>query len=335
MEIFVSHSSKDADIAAAIVEMLRAALNIPSVEIRCTSVNGYRLETGISTDEQLRQEIHEAKVLIGLITSESLKSYYVLFELGARWGAGNFLAPVLAGVNSRDLPGPLTGRNAINCSDPGQIHQLVDDIAKQLGRVTDKYSSYAKYIDQLSKLSKRRSKPLRETNKSLKKVASLEQSNTTKTQQIPVDSGHRLPVNNISRLEVITEFKKVREYNDLIQYNLAITVLNKEGGKAEDYRIEVEFPRAFLNEMSIYAVEVPERRTQTHRFFRITNRHHMKHVLYAGDSIPMFSIDYSVNAEIARTDAMKETLRIAAYLGDDIVRQVVRPMTEVAEFLGK
>jgi hypothetical protein len=74
LDIFISHSSQDVDIAELLIELLRAALNIPVNRIRCTSIRGYKLRAGASTDESLRKEVHNSRVLIGLITSASLQS---------------------------------------------------------------------------------------------------------------------------------------------------------------------------------------------------------------------------------------------------------------------
>jgi TIR domain-containing protein/HEAT repeat protein len=155
LDIFISHSSKDKDVAEALINLLRDALSLPASSIRCTSVDGYRLPAGASTDEQLRQEIYTAKVFLGLITPTSFQSTYVLFELGARWGARLPLAPVLAsGANADTLRAPLSGLNALSCDVPAQVHQLVDNIAAILKVNLGSVASYQKYVDALIQQSK-------------------------------------------------------------------------------------------------------------------------------------------------------------------------------------
>jgi hypothetical protein len=156
LSVFISHGSKDEKLAEALVELLRNALNIPSDEIRCTSVNGYRLPAGAPTDEVLRREVRVSKTFIGLITPSSMESAYVMFELGARWGAGLHLVPLLgAGAGARYLRGPLGALNALKCSDAAQVHQLVDDVAKLLdiGERTPT-AAYQAYVDRLIVASK-------------------------------------------------------------------------------------------------------------------------------------------------------------------------------------
>jgi len=57
IDVFISHSSQDAAIAKALIDLLRISLGIPSEKIRCTSVDGYRLPVGASTEQQLRNDL--------------------------------------------------------------------------------------------------------------------------------------------------------------------------------------------------------------------------------------------------------------------------------------
>lgn len=153
-DIFISHSSRDREIAEALVELLRAALSLPSDRIRCTSVNGYKLPLGASTEEQLRQEVGIARVLVGLITPASIRSAYVSFELGARWGARMPIFPLLAaGADSSFLKGPLSGFNALNLANRADIHQMIEDIAGKLGMSVVNLSSFQKHIEKLVETS--------------------------------------------------------------------------------------------------------------------------------------------------------------------------------------
>ncbi|MFQ5632999.1 MAG: toll/interleukin-1 receptor domain-containing protein [bacterium] len=154
LDIFISHSSRDKKIAEALIEFIRAALGISPRKIRCSSVSGYRLRVGLNNDAQLRKEVHHSKILIGLITRSSIYSAYVLFELGARWGAAKPMFPILAcGVEASLLSGPLKGINSINCDEPAQLHQLIDEIASLLGIAKESPAAYQKNIDLLVKLS--------------------------------------------------------------------------------------------------------------------------------------------------------------------------------------
>src|ERR1700688_1595779 len=146
LSIFISHSSKDADLALALIDLLKAGLGLMSDQIRCSSVDGYRLPVGVNTEGKLREEVNAAKVVVGLITPSSLASYYVMFELGARWGANLFLAPLLAGVKASELSGPLGLLNALSANNEAQLHQLLEDISKHLGLRLQPAASYVRHV---------------------------------------------------------------------------------------------------------------------------------------------------------------------------------------------
>lgn len=150
LALFISHASADEEIAAALVDLLQGALNLPNNLIRCTSLNGYRLPSASSVDERLRHEVYEARTFVGIITPRSIQSIYVLFELGARWGAGRHLAPVLAGgADAKALKGPLSNISALRCDDHAQIQQLVRELASSLGRTKNDSDSYDAKINSL------------------------------------------------------------------------------------------------------------------------------------------------------------------------------------------
>ena len=156
IDIFISHSSKDVKVVEALLDLLRAALNLPASRIRCTSVDGYRLPVGASTDDQLRREVRDALVFIGVISQASIESAYVLFELGARWGSQLHLSPVVVTEADKSyLRGPIAGLNALSCDSPAQLHQLVSDIGQNLKVASAQPATYQKHIDLLVRQSKK------------------------------------------------------------------------------------------------------------------------------------------------------------------------------------
>jgi len=148
--VFISHSGRDADLAEALIDLLRTAIGLTAEGIRCTSVDGYRFKVGADTDAQLKKEVKSSKAFIGLITPSSIQSAYVLFELGARWGAELHLSPILArGADSSFLRGPLAKLNALNAVEEGQMHQLVNDVANELGKKPANAAVYGKALQKL------------------------------------------------------------------------------------------------------------------------------------------------------------------------------------------
>ena len=150
--IFISHSSQDVKIARALVQLLLLAFEIRPEAIRCTAVDKFGLHAG-SQIQRLKKEIYEAKVFIGLITPSSLQSVYVLFELGARWGARRQIIPLLAGGTKPNLlKVPLRDIHALDCKRWQQIQQLIVEISDAL-KITTR-AGYEVGIDELIRVSK-------------------------------------------------------------------------------------------------------------------------------------------------------------------------------------
>lgn len=154
IEIFISHSNKDEKIAEALTELLKNALEIDPQAILCTSVEGHRLAVGVRTSDRLKEELLNAKSFVALLTPHSLRSTWVLFELGARWGRGSHLAPLLAGgLTAEQLGGPLPDINALSCTSEGDLHGFVQDIASLVGVKTRAAKIYTRYLKRLVECS--------------------------------------------------------------------------------------------------------------------------------------------------------------------------------------
>jgi hypothetical protein len=76
-----------------------------------------------------------------------------MFELGARWGANLFSAPLLAGVRPGELRGPLSLLNVLSANNEAQLHQLLGDISKQLGLTVQNPASYVGRIPTVKRLA--------------------------------------------------------------------------------------------------------------------------------------------------------------------------------------
>ena len=142
------------ELVSALVSLLQKAMRLSSDEILCSSLDGYRLPAGVSTNETLRIEVHESELLVGLITPNSLRSLYVAFELGARWGSDRPMIPLLAsGIFPEDLEGPLAGINALRCDNDSQVNQLIEEASSHLGISPEKSSSLVNEVKGLVQLS--------------------------------------------------------------------------------------------------------------------------------------------------------------------------------------
>lgn len=155
--LFISHSSHDQKTAALLIDLFRSALDLPAEAIRCTSVEGHRLEGGVETAPTLRIEIRDCEAFIGLVSGASIESAYVLFELGARWGAEKHLLPLLAPkADPSMLRGPLSGLNALSCNNAADLHQMVVELGKLLDVKVEPPAAYQRRIDEILLLSARK-----------------------------------------------------------------------------------------------------------------------------------------------------------------------------------
>lgn len=119
-------------------------------DIRCTSVAGHKLPVGSDTATALRDELSESSVVIGLITSTSVDSSWVLFELGATWGARRHLKPILTDeIEYKDLPGPLSGSHAARLSNKGDLSQCIEEVTNIVGATSRSRAKIDKAIDDL------------------------------------------------------------------------------------------------------------------------------------------------------------------------------------------
>ena len=149
IQIFISHSSHDVDLAQAFIDLLRGCIEqIPTSAIRCTSVPGYKLDAGDHASEKIRSEIQTTKSFVGLLTKDSLKSSYVLFELGARWGMNSSIAPFLGpGVTHSDIPSILSERHVPALNNKEDVAHEVEKIANECGFSRTSISLFNRAID--------------------------------------------------------------------------------------------------------------------------------------------------------------------------------------------
>ena len=150
MKVFVSHSSMDEPLVEALVELMRSSLRLSASDIRCSSVDGHRLSGGARTEETIRSEVNSADSFVVVLSSYSISSLWVAVEIGARWGAGKPLLPLLAPQASTDLlKGPLTNIIALRCDSRNQLHQFVHDLAAQMSISIEPPAVYNQYIERI------------------------------------------------------------------------------------------------------------------------------------------------------------------------------------------
>ena len=153
-KIFVSHRHKDHEIAKALTETIRNAFEVEPREIRCTSVQPYRLPFGKNTAERLRDEIGKAQVVLGILSPDTAESSYVMFELGAAWSQRIYTCPLLSrGAEFGHIPGPIFDLAPARLWEASDCHQLLDNLEAELdlGRSRDTQGAVSERITALTK----------------------------------------------------------------------------------------------------------------------------------------------------------------------------------------
>jgi hypothetical protein len=155
VDIFISHSSHDVALATAMIDLLRAALGLAREAIRCTSVPGYQLAGGAEVDAVIRREAVCSRLFIALVTPASLRSPYVLFELGARWGilSERALIPIVAGMDAERVPRPLASLNLIDASNREKLHHFVDEVGRILKAEVRRAVEYVGKLEETARLA--------------------------------------------------------------------------------------------------------------------------------------------------------------------------------------
>lgn len=154
-DVFISHASQDRALAAAVVALLRWALNMQADRILCTSLDGYRLPGGRDADEALREAVLSAKTLVGIVSPASGRSAYVQAELGGRWVTRKHMIPVTAGgVSPSQVRGPVGRLNALDLSTRGGVLQLISDLGTELEIEPERPPVFAENVDRVVRESK-------------------------------------------------------------------------------------------------------------------------------------------------------------------------------------
>jgi TIR domain len=134
IRIFISHAAVDAKLAKALIDLIESGLDAPDGTIRCTSVDGYKLDGGDSAPDVLRDNLKGSAVVLGLLTKAGLASPYVLMELGAAWGFKTTAIPLLApGVPFADLPGPFKEVHALRLDYEPDMAGFLATIGRRTG----------------------------------------------------------------------------------------------------------------------------------------------------------------------------------------------------------
>lgn len=136
-KIFISHSTIDRRIADGVVQLMLGAFRIDDVDIICSSVDGHRLKAGTRFSD-LKREI-EGAVVIVLATANSIRSEWVLAEMGAAWATAKHSIIMCGnGLTREDIRGPFRDTLILNLGDKNSIETLISTLEIELIDVKSK-----------------------------------------------------------------------------------------------------------------------------------------------------------------------------------------------------
>ena len=131
--IFISHSSKDKNIAKAIVDLIADGIGVPEKEIFCSSVEGHKIPSGQDFLLYIKNEMEQPKIVILLLTRSYWKSEFCLCEMGAAWVKSHQIFPILVPpLNNNDLKAVLSTTQAFQIDDKFGYNDIRDYLSQEL-----------------------------------------------------------------------------------------------------------------------------------------------------------------------------------------------------------
>lgn len=110
VQLFLSYSRSD----LALASLLRQQVEAQGHRVWQDTE---RLLAGDSIDAKLRRTLRTSDGYMVLLTPNSLKSSWVMIELGGSWLSGIPLFPIISGISAAKLPGPLRDLNFCEFSE--------------------------------------------------------------------------------------------------------------------------------------------------------------------------------------------------------------------------
>ena len=144
-QVFISHASPDASYITPLVDLLKShfSLSVDKGEILYTSLPETGLNNDVLFNDELRQAIHEAKIVIVVISKNYISREYSLCELGAIWAMNktSFLFNH-QNIQRNELPELSVGKKYDTFDSEGLDH-LCDKMAELEFKPKDKsYSAW-------------------------------------------------------------------------------------------------------------------------------------------------------------------------------------------------
>ena len=182
LKVFISHSSKEADLARIIKQHLKSDF-LGMVDSFVST--GSDIPAGQEWLKRIRAALNESQIVIVLCSKESVAEPWINFEAGAGWLIKNDIIPIChSGFRAGDLRGPLRVFQAIEASSKEGLEQLYTTLAEKIDTAIPRPNK--KFINDVKRyetehLARAESKEIAETSK---EIRGIEQPNATETKEL-------------------------------------------------------------------------------------------------------------------------------------------------------
>jgi hypothetical protein len=127
-KVFISHSSKDADIVEEIVELLEV-IGLSNREIFCTSFEGYGLNLGDNFLEKIKENLSSKNLVLFILTENFFNSPVCMCEMGATWILSQEHIPILIPpLDYSDIKGVISSTQGFKINEILKINSLKEMI---------------------------------------------------------------------------------------------------------------------------------------------------------------------------------------------------------------
>ena len=127
IRLFISHSERDEVLVRPLYQWLQSGLGLNDEEIRCTSVEN--IDVGDPAITKLRDDMEAAQVVVGLLTSHSLRSHWVGIEMGASWLKQRLFGVRGPGMRPQDLPTPIRNFVTVGYCENKSMGRMLERLA--------------------------------------------------------------------------------------------------------------------------------------------------------------------------------------------------------------
>lgn len=131
VEVFISFVHEDQEVAETVQNFIEAVLRVNTF----VSCDKWAIFAGEHWLERIKNALESARVVVLLLSGDSMVRPWVNFEAGAAWLQGTVIIPVcFKNLKPSDLPKPYSSFQAIDfCGEMDDQYYLITSIAHHLG----------------------------------------------------------------------------------------------------------------------------------------------------------------------------------------------------------